>query len=679
MIDLAAAVRFLHLTALVLLAGSFSFTALIARPAFKSAGEESLRLRYEFLDNQLQLARVSAFLAVVTALSALWLQAIAAGDLSVSPSGNLAAAGKLLTDTHYGRVWIARMTINVLLVGLLLFRPGTRANNGSGLFIILAVALTSCLLILVALSGHAAAAEGAIFGIQVASDVLHLLAAAAWLGGLIPLVILLSRCRRYNEASALSIAGEATRRFSRLGLISVVALIVTGIVNAWLLVGGVPALFGTAYGKLLSLKIALLVPMILLAAVNLRRLKPRLMALSAGNQREKTSELISRLTRNVIAEACLGIAILSIAGRLGVTPPARHVQPEWPFSTRWSWGIIQSAPKARAEVVSGAVWAGIGVLIMSAAIFRRQRRLLILVAGVGVLGYGSAMAIKPMSIDAYPTTYRRPGVPYHTISVANGWRLYRESCVVCHGFLGYGDGPAAEDLRPKPADLTARHANDHTAGDLYWWLSYGVRQTAMPGFADSYTEEERWDLVNFLRALSSAERSRSLAPVIDEPWLVAPDFIYGSHLGETKSLKDHRGNRIILLVLFVSDSELRLTQLDGAYALLRNMEVEVIAVPHEMEGIEQKLSKLRLSLSVVTEGSEEIFSSYSLFGRSFAEEKSEAQPRHMEMLVDKQGYIRARWLPAEGGAWERVDDLIAQIELLRKEKARAPAPEEHVH
>jgi putative copper resistance protein D len=289
------------------------------------------------------------------------------------------------------------------------------------------------------------------------------------------------------------------------------------------------------------------------------------------------------------------------------------------------------------------------------------------------------MAVKPISIDAYPTTYRRPGVSYHAISVANGWRLYRESCVVCHGVVGYGDGPAAEDLRPKPADLTARHANDHTAGDLYWWLSYGVRQTAMPGFVDSYTEEERWDLVNFLRALSSAERARSLAPVIDEPWLVAPDFVYGSNLGETKSLKDHRGNRIILLVLFVSNSGRRLAQLDAAYAFLRDMEVEVIAVPHEMAGIERKLSKLRLSLPVVTEGSEEIFSSYSLFGRSFAEEKSDAQPQHMEVLVDKQGYIRARWLPAEGGAWERVDDLIAQIELLRKEKARAPAPEEHVH
>lgn len=678
MTDLAAAVRFLDLTALVLLGGSFSFIAMIARPAFKSAGDETLGLRYEFLDNQLRLARGSAVLAVVTSLTALWLQSIAAGDLAVSQSGNLAATAKLLTDTHYGRVWIARIAINVLLAGLLLSGPGTHADNDSRLFIPVAVALTSCLLMSVALSGHAAAAEGATFAIQVASDAIHLLATGAWVGGLIPLAILLYQCRRHNRPSAMIVASEATRRFSRLGVTCVVALIVTGNLNAWLLIGGVAALFGTAYGKLLLVKIALLFPMIAFAAVNLRRLKPRLIVFLAANGREKTSQLISQLARNVIAEATLGIAILSIAGRLGVTPPARHVQPEWPFATRLNWELIQSAPKARAEVVTGAVWAGIGVLIISAAIFRRQRRLWIVGVGVGVLGYGSAIAVKPVSIDAYPTTYRRPGVPYHAISVANGWRLYRESCVVCHGLVGYGDGPAAEDLRPKPADLTARHANDHTAGDLYWWLSYGVRQTAMPGFADSYTEEERWDLVNFLRALSSAERARSLAPIIDEPWLVAPDFVYGSQHGETKSLKDHRGNQIILLVLFVSNSDQRLAQLDHAYALLRNMEVEVIAVPHEMQVIQRKRGQLRLSLPVVTEGSDEIFTSYSLFVRSF-EEQSDAPPRHIEMLIDKQGYIRARWLPAEGGAWERLDDLMTQVAVLRKEKAQAPAPEEHVH
>ncbi len=51
----------------------------------------------------------------------------------------------------------------------------------------------------------------------------------------------------------------------------------------------------------------------------------------------------------------------------------------------------------------------------------------------------------------------------------------------------------------------------------------------MPGYGASLSEEERWDLINFMRALSSGERARNLAPVIeDKPWLVAPDFTYGT-------------------------------------------------------------------------------------------------------------------------------------------------------
>ena len=97
-------------------------------------------------------------------------------------------------------------------------------------------------------------------------------------------------------------------------------------------------------------------------------------------------------------------------------------------------------------------------------------------------------------------------------------------------------GPSAQDFNPKPVDLTAAHANAHTAGDLFWWLSHGVKpSSAMPGFGASLSEEERWDLINFMRALSSGERARNLASVIeDNPWLVAPDFTYGTNAGERK-------------------------------------------------------------------------------------------------------------------------------------------------
>jgi putative copper resistance protein D len=299
--------------------------------------------------------------------------------------------------------------------------------------------------------------------------------------------------------------------------------------------------------------------------------------------------------------------------------------------------------------------------------------------GFAAAGYGGHVVHSAVAIDSYPATYRRPAVTYHAISVANGKALYEASgCAVCHGLAGYGDGPAAQDLMPKPADLTAPHANAHTAGDLFWWLSYGVKQSAMPGFSESLSEEERWDLINYLRALSNGEKARSLAPVIEEePWLVAPDFAYETNSRESRTLRDQRGKTIVLLVLLdLADSDERLQQLNKALPRLRAAGVELIVVPRliDLMAAADKLPGL-----IVTEGSREIIETYRLFARSFGDESGKEDAAHVEYLIDKQGYIRARWLPAEGGAWSDIHRLLAQAELLGKEKLRAPAPDEHVH
>jgi putative copper resistance protein D len=105
-------------------------------------------------------------------------------------------------------------------------------------------------------TGHAAAGPP----VQVVSDVTHLIAAGAWLGALPGFVVLLG-C-----AQPVSITAQVTRRFSTLGVLSVGTLVVTGIGNAWYLVGDVPGLIGTAYGRLLLAKLALFAAMVTLAS-----------------------------------------------------------------------------------------------------------------------------------------------------------------------------------------------------------------------------------------------------------------------------------------------------------------------------------------------------------------------------------------------------------------------------
>jgi hypothetical protein len=51
----------------------------------------------------------------------------------------------------------------------------------------------------------------------------------------------------------------------------------------------------------------------------------------------------------------------------------------------------------------------------------------------------------------------------------------------------------------------------------------------------------------------------------------------------------------------------------------------------------------------------------------------------MELLIDRQGYLRARWIPGASGGWADAARLLAAVEELAREASRAPAPEEHVH
>jgi putative copper resistance protein D len=520
--------------------------------------------------------------------------------------------------------------------------------------------------------------------IQLTTDGLHLLAAGVWLGGLIPLAIFFSWAKAAREPSTLVIAQEVTAKFSRLGFVSVTVLLVTGLFNAWYLVGGIPPLLGTDYGYLLLAKLGILIPLMGLASRNRWQLKPQLANLAAHNEFEKIPALLAQLQHGVIAEVSLGAVILLIVGMMSITPPARHVQPDWPFSFRLDWSNLAASADVRFLTNTGAALSIVGIVLLASAVLIRRHRQWIVTAGGIIFVIGVLVAANALSIDAYPTTYVRPSVAYNAISVANGMLLYGESCAVCHGIAGYGDGPAAADLKPKPADLTARHAASHTVGDLYWWLSHGIKETAMPGFKESFSEDERWDLINFLRALSNAERARALAPVSDtEAWLVAPDFAYGTSRGETKALKDHRGDKIVLLVLVsFPESRDRLEQLEKTAARLTSAGVEIILVPSDAERYRSMVDSEPFQLPFVTEGNDEIFKTYLLFSHSFEADGNSPEallPKHTEFLIDRRGYIRVRWIAKEGGGWLDIENLLQEIEILQKEKSQAAAPDDHVH
>jgi putative copper export protein/mono/diheme cytochrome c family protein len=572
---------------------------------------------------------------------------------------------RLLTQTQGGIVWLSRAGLLILLGAFLALRAEVRdradwrAARGQ-------VALLGTLaLALVAGASHAAAAEPGTAAAIVA-DVAHLAAAGVWIGGLPALALLLWLAGRAGGADARPYAVRAARRFSATALALVSVLVVSGLWSTWVQVGSVAGLIGTPHGRLLVVKLVIFVAMLVLAGFN-RRLIPIL----AGDAAAVGRPAMRRLSRCVAAEAGLALLVLAVVAAMTVTPPARHEQPTWPLHFRLSVDNLVAAPDFRARVIVGSQVAVLGAVALLASFALSRLRWPVLAGGAVVLVGGVAIAVPPLVSDAYPTTFQRPAVPYHASSIAEGHALFAEHCAVCHGPKAAGDGPAAATLQPRPPDLRAHHVALHTAGDIFWWISHG--RPPMPAFADRLDADARWHLVNYLRALAAADVARLLGPTVqpEQPWLVAPDFTFGVGPEFSRSLKDYRGRKLVLLVLYtLPASQPRLVELAEAYGLLGTLEVEIIAVPSDAapDAIRRLAGWPPILYPIVTDGAREIVETYRLFSPA----------PHAELLIDRQGYLRAI-VAAAGDPRRDPNLLLAEVQRLNEEKPAVPPPAEHVH
>lgn len=92
-------------------------------------------------------------------------------------------------------------------------------------------------------------------------------------------------------------------------------------------------------------------------------------------------------------------------------------------------------------------------------------------------------------------------VPPTEDAIDAGMMNYMDHCKSCHGENGDGKGERAEKLSIAPSDFTDAHAMSlATDGELFWKISRGHRP--MPAFRDKLSENERWQLVDFLRTFS---------------------------------------------------------------------------------------------------------------------------------------------------------------------------------
>ena len=234
-----------------------------------------------------------------------------------SPRRGTMATNGVLFATRYGTLWIARLILTLALMGLLLRNAVHLQTSRREQGLTFGVALL--LLLSISLSSHAAGEPQPT--LPVAADVIHLLAASVWVGGLMSFVLGVWSIRKIEPVMRTRFTAQLIPRFSALALISVATLALTGVYSAVLQIGTFDALWNTLYGRALIVKLLIALSMIGLGAINLLIVTPRIKQAAAALS--TTSPLPDRFRRIVTSEVMLGVVLVLSVSVFTSLPPAR--------------------------------------------------------------------------------------------------------------------------------------------------------------------------------------------------------------------------------------------------------------------------------------------------------------------------------------------------------------------
>ena len=314
---LATVIRWAGLAALATLVGSLVVDALVLPREPSEVGVARGRLQ--------RIGVICLVLLVGTTAGELVTrtQTMTGGDLAAA----VPAIPQVLMRTHFGAIWIGRLI--VLALALLVSPLASRGARVLSLLLALAVTLTT------SLTGHAA--DWGDVTPSAAIDWVHVVSVGAWTGGLLCLALCVLGPARDWPVLLLS---RTMRRFSRLAGLCLLAVIITGGYNAWVQVPRVSALWTTFYGRVLGVKLLLVLALIWWGALNrytiVARFGPRhrpgvgerLFRIGRlilfGAPRIARQALSSRLCAYVGREAVLVLLVLGCTAVLVDLTPARH-------------------------------------------------------------------------------------------------------------------------------------------------------------------------------------------------------------------------------------------------------------------------------------------------------------------------------------------------------------------
>ena len=317
--------RWIVLLGSAIMLGGVAYVMLVVIPASRVLSGES---REALRKLSVGILVTSTAIAVFFVLQGSLIQLLVQAD----KLGGLGRTDELLTDTRFGKFLIARQAM--LLVTLIATFFAWRAK-GRALVPALSLLLVAAFGVLFTQSmvSHAAGSDGAFW--KVSTDILHLVAASLWVGGLIHIGLAMPRwLDELSGPPRTLFAAASFRSFSILAAFSVLVLMISGVISAFAQFTAFGQLFDTNYGLSLVAKMVIVLPLLAVAGLNAFRLQPRLIdaglqmrgaAIDAGDDDTPSpiANLQQRLVNTIRLEAVLAILVLVAVGVLTQLEPAR--------------------------------------------------------------------------------------------------------------------------------------------------------------------------------------------------------------------------------------------------------------------------------------------------------------------------------------------------------------------
>jgi putative copper resistance protein D len=248
--------------------------------------------------------------------SVVWLplEASLMADLPLWPIDQ-GAVEALVADPSIGTAWSVRVAM------LALAMLGATQARRSGIWLGVVTISSGAALASLAWTGHGAVDAGVVGWVHLIADIFHLISAGVWVGALLGLLLLACRSATRVNAAHLKLTHRVLLQFGAVGTVIVATLIITGLINSFMLVGlgNVITAATSRYGRLLIWKLAIFLIMLAIASLNRFWITPGFeQSVVTGNYRRS----LMVLRTSLLVEIAFIVLIIAVVTLLGIeTPP----------------------------------------------------------------------------------------------------------------------------------------------------------------------------------------------------------------------------------------------------------------------------------------------------------------------------------------------------------------------